>query len=420
MCGKLGHSFLGEPRCKRHGAFRLLSTLAGQAGVRRASQARLVRDGNGTSLRGCARRSESIRVFQACVLVAVSAFLAACGAPRLEREPGSGVQGRPRIPVEQGLTPCGPQLSSNAPRVLADGWEPTWSPDCSRIAYSLVGGVGQPDGIYVMDSDGSNQTRISEKPSIDHVWSPDGRRIAFCYCGPRPEIWIVDADGRNETRLTTDGFSPVWSPDGSQIAFISTRLNRLAGELLTGDLFVMDAKGGSQRQLADIHRPHAAAWAPDGTKIAFAGGSHREQEIYVVDANGQNLEQLTNTGVADQPSWSPDGNKLAFTSGPDFESVVHTMEADGRNVKSLAAQGVDNDMPAWSPEGSAIAFLARDASDILYLFTVDDDGANPRELAANVWPDTPAWSPDGTKITFTSAEREQEGRVTVMVVAYNR
>ena len=35
--------------------------------------------------------------------------------------------------------------------------------------------------VYVMDADGSNQTRLTDNPAIDDVpaWSPDGTKIAF-------------------------------------------------------------------------------------------------------------------------------------------------------------------------------------------------------------------------------------------------
>jgi Tol biopolymer transport system component len=74
-----------------------------------------------------------------------------------------------------------------------------------RIAFS-----SNRDGntqIYVMDADGSNQTRLTSNSDIDWApaWSPDGSKIAFTSTPGRDgkwEIYVMDADGSNQTRLT--------------------------------------------------------------------------------------------------------------------------------------------------------------------------------------------------------------------------
>ena len=62
-------------------------------------------------------------------------------------------------------------------------------------------------GIYVMNSDGSDQTRRTSDISKDEVpsWSPDGNKIAFVsYRDGNLEIYIVNADGSNPIRLTNE------------------------------------------------------------------------------------------------------------------------------------------------------------------------------------------------------------------------
>jgi Tol biopolymer transport system component len=51
-------------------------------------------------------------------------------------------------------------------------WSPSWSSDGSKIAFH-----SEHDGkseIYVMDADGSNQTRLTDNPAGDGYpsWSP--------------------------------------------------------------------------------------------------------------------------------------------------------------------------------------------------------------------------------------------------------
>ena len=106
---------------------------------------------------------------------------------------------------------------------------------------------GQPE-IYTMDSDGSNQTRLTfnEVSDAAPAWSPNGQQIVFrSYRDGNAEIYVMDADGGNQRNLTRhpafDAF-PDWSPDGSQIAFDSSRPDKHGV-----DIFVMDTDGGNVR-----------------------------------------------------------------------------------------------------------------------------------------------------------------------------
>ena len=96
------------------------------------------------------------------------------------------------------------------------------------------------DNIWVMNADGSGQTRLTESGGSDYQpsWSPDGTQIIFASDRESDsyidDIWVMDADGSNQTRLTESGgydYQPSWSPDGTQIVFVSDRSSTAATNL---------------------------------------------------------------------------------------------------------------------------------------------------------------------------------------------
>jgi VCBS repeat-containing protein len=86
-----------------------------------------------------------------------------------------------------------------------------WSPDGQQIAFSSSREGSNSYDIYVMNANGSNQTSLTNAPSldIDPAWSPDGQQIMFVSAGqigesnvPNGELYVMNADGSNQTRIT--------------------------------------------------------------------------------------------------------------------------------------------------------------------------------------------------------------------------
>jgi hypothetical protein len=88
---------------------------------------------------------------------------------------------------------------------------PRYSPDGSKIVFERIRDSALQ--LYVMNSDGSNQTRLSNGIGWDTApaWSPDGTKILFTssYRDPDTALYVMNADGSNPTRITA-GSNGVW------------------------------------------------------------------------------------------------------------------------------------------------------------------------------------------------------------------
>jgi dipeptidyl aminopeptidase/acylaminoacyl peptidase len=199
-----------------------------------------------------------------------------------------------------------------------NGFDPSVSPDGTKIAFCSLRD-DQYSQIYVMNSDGSEQKRLTKVTTGDAcgpVWSHDGKKIAFyAFSLPHPSrnpaIWVMDPDGTNLTKLTEHAVSPTWSPDDRQIAFASDRIGKF-------QIFAMNSDGSNVRRLTnDKGEDSSPAWAPDGAAIVFV--SDRESEhpaLFLMGADGSEQHRLVFSKRQDFcfPAWSLDGRTIVFSS----------------------------------------------------------------------------------------------------------
>jgi TolB protein len=211
-----------------------------------------------------------------------------------------------------------------------DSFYPVWSPNNTKIAFvsnrndkPFLGNVpGQVDslGIYVMDTDGSNQKRLSPYISNDSEpdWSSDGKKLIFTSTNNNNvDIYAINIDGSNRRRLTVDEkkeFSPVWSPDGTKIAYIAydsdqevINFNSTFPSFSYGNnnIYLMNSDGSNQQKLTSSYNARKFTWSPDGTEIIVLTGNNYSEtcDLYIIKADGTMVRKLvSNAFYENKPS----------------------------------------------------------------------------------------------------------------------
>lgn len=174
-----------------------------------------------------------------------------------------------------------------------------------KLAVTLSKGGTNTD-IYLIDpNSGAIQSRLTDHWAIDTspTWSPDCSKIAFVSDrAGTPQIYVMNAGGGDVRRLTFSGnynTTPEWSPRGDLIAF-SAR-----DERNQFDIFTVDLEGRIGRLTQDQGSNEEPTWSPDGRYLAFIssrGGAG--PRIFIMTADGERQTPITKSGGSfSTPSW---------------------------------------------------------------------------------------------------------------------
>jgi Tol biopolymer transport system component len=329
------------------------------------------------------------------LLVTLSALAVACGSEgptALDRQgpgrvsyigPGASGFGR-GVHV---VNPDGTGDSVLTPGTADVSWH-AWSADGERFAYT---DFARP-GIHVVDRrQATTATLVPEYGAWDILylsWSPGGERLLFAVNG----IMVVNADGSGLRVLagSIDSYSaPAWSPDGRRIVF--TRPGTAPD--FRQQLWVMNADGSAQRQIALTTPAMHPRWSPDGRSIAFDDG----QSIWIVAAGGGAARAVLRAactpscGSADEyeyPKWSPDGTRLAGVQG----SLVFVVSTDGRGLTLTDAGSTTYPDPQWAPNGEWISYVSSGprGDDDVYVMRPDGSG-RLRLTSSSTIDELPRW-----------------------------
>ena len=171
-----------------------------------------------------------------------------------------------------------------------------------------------------------------------NVISPQGDKIAFTYKG---DIYVVDAEGGTARQLTTNSsydFNPIWSNDGKYIAFASDRNANF-------DIYTVSVNGGvAKRVTTNSASEIPLAYSPDNSVIYYSANIQKDadnvqfptgwmRELYKVSADGGRSQQVAAVNVC-SISFDNDGESFLYydQKGGEDEWRKHQISSMARDI----------------------------------------------------------------------------------------
>jgi Tol biopolymer transport system component len=288
--------------------------------------------------------------------------------------------------------------------LLADGNSPAWSPDGSKIAFL------KEQDLYIMNSDGTNQHKLTSGVRGAPAWSPDGNYLAFKGFVTAYDIFRINSSGTNKTNLTNNYASPnepLWSPDGNKIAFTGS------ADGINSFLYIMNNDGTNIQNLTSLNTTlnpgFVHSWSANGSKILFSAGWDSARDLYFIDSDGTDMLHLEIDSLYEENAvLSSDGSKIYFAASNGAKWNIYAINSTATVIANLTGNNGINHNPELSSDGTKIAFSSyRNSEDALYIMS--SDGSNQQRYSGpGVSNSEVQWSPDGSKIVFT-AYRQRAG-----------
>lgn len=325
------------------------------------------------------------------------------------------------------------RISGSITQVKHDIAGPSWSPDGSKVAYTVTDDTyrtpNQVIGVNYHDTRIGNRHSVRlSSPSIfpsyqdipDYAWSADGLHLAYRsddIVDGTYRVFKVDfttATPSRTTNVSPAGYSAEQFAFSSDSQHIATVLRTLSGTTLYRLAVAASGAGVDVFKAESIQNPMRINWANKSASLAYSatdvsGTGH----LYHLDMVSGNITLLSTTAltneIVDDFDWSPNDDYLGYTSTLGLYLVTPTAPSPQR-VHDVAIGTMDKyrlNWP-WSHKGDRLAYsIGNNAGNTTSLFVYRLATPNQAVEAAGPFSigtfiSKPVWSQDDARLAFKS------------------
>jgi Tol biopolymer transport system component len=299
-----------------------------------------------------------------------------------------------------------PTLGGDArrvPNVLAH--DATWMPDGERLL------VASGNELTIVAADGSDPHRLLTVQGMAFWlrWSPDGSRLRFTLRDPKrqtSELWEVAADGSNAHSLFPGWSQPAseccgnWTPDGQYFVFQSSHSDSAHSEIWVRRERPWYLADREPRQVTNgpLHY-QAPSTAPGGDRVYFIGATSQYELLRAMPKSSTFTTLDQNLSAASLAQYSPDGKWIAWLNASDNSLWRSLVDGSERIQLTTPLQRIFT--MKWSPDDRRLAVMGLEPGKPWKIYLIDAEGGKLTPVLNEDRNEAdPAWSPDGQSIVF--------------------
>jgi Tol biopolymer transport system component len=179
-------------------------------------------------------------------------------------------------------------------------FDPSFTPDGSRIVFDRFDPVANDEAFWSMDRNGNDRQRIGPCCADPNV-SPDGEKLSFLGINGEPggsALFTSSINGSNVFQLTPYSFNVAvkqdWSPDGQQLVFTKdgdTLMPGVSANIATIHPDGTDLRFVTHYQGGDVNA-FVGSYSPNGRWIVFRLNDHGLFGLFKIHPNGTGLTTI--------------------------------------------------------------------------------------------------------------------------------
>jgi Tol biopolymer transport system component len=242
------------------------------------------------------------------------------------------------------------------------------------------------------------QLTHDNRPKLNPVFSPDGSRIAYSVAGPIWDTWAVPVLG-GEPRLWLPNASGLVWIDKSQLLFSEIKDQALHMAIVTAD----ESRAGSR----DLYMPphergmaHRSYPSPDGKRMLLVEmdewGALVRCRLLPLDGSSAGQQVGPPNGACRFAAWSPDGEWMYFSSDSGGAFHIWRQRFPDGQPEQITSGPTEEEGLAMAPDGRSFITSVGLRQSSIWLH----DGGGDRPISLEGYAFRPKFTPDGKRLLY--------------------